>query len=105
MRRYRIGIGKDDSTPIGKFKVIDKFVNPQYTDPEGQVIDADDSNNPLGEYWIGIGDGFGIHGTIDPDSVGRAESRGCIRMHNTDVEEVFGLLRTGSVVVIRTTLN
>ncbi len=105
VRRYRIGIGKDDSTPIGKFKVIEKFVNPQYTDPAGQVIEADDSNNPLGECWIGIGDGFGIHGTIDPDSVGRAESRGCIRMHNADVEEVFGLLRTGSAVVIRTTLN
>ena len=101
VRRYSVGIGKGNSSPIGKFKVVEKVVNPQFTDPEGRVIDADDPKNPLGERWIGIGDGFGIHGTIDPDSVGRAQSRGCIRLRSADVEEVFDLLGIGSEIVIR----
>ncbi len=101
VRSYRVGIGKDNSTPTGRFKVLNKVVNPQYTDPDGKVIDADDPNNPLGEYWLDLGDGYGIHGTIEPDSIGRAVSRGCIRMRNEDVAEVFDLLVVGSEVVIQ----
>ena len=66
----------------------------------GSVIDGDDPTNPLADRWIDIGDSSGIHGTIDPQSVGRAESRGCIRMFNSDVEEVFDMLGVGSEVVI-----
>ncbi len=101
VRKYRVGIGKDGASPIGKFKVLEKFVDPQYTDPEGRVIDGGAKNNPLGNRWIGIGDGFGIHGTIKPESIGRAESRGCIRMINTEAAEVFDLLEVGSEVVIQ----
>ena len=98
---YPVGIGKDGSSPIGKFTVLNKVVNPQYTDPSGQVIDSDDPSNPLGERWIDLGDSYGIHGTIEPDSIGQAESRGCIRMRNTDVNDTFDLLGTGSEVIIR----
>jgi len=101
VRRYAVGIGKQGTSPVGKFRVLEKVVNPQYTDPEGRVIDADDPSNPLGERWIDLGDGYGIHGTIDPDSIGRAESRGCIRLRNEDVEDVYDLLGVGSEVVIR----
>ena len=45
--------------------------------------------------------GFGIHGTIDPESIGRAESAGCVRMNKDDVEELFDLVPQGSEVVIR----
>ncbi|RME39135.1 MAG: L,D-transpeptidase, partial [Planctomycetota bacterium] len=43
----------------------------------------------------------GIHGTIEPDSIGRSVSLGCIRMHNEDVEEVYKYLveRHSTVVV------
>ena len=92
VRRFSIGIGRDDKTPIGRFKVLNKLVNPTYFGPDGNVIDANDPQNPLGERWIDIGDGFGIHGTIDPRSIGRAESRGCIRLLNSDVEIVYDLL-------------
>jgi lipoprotein-anchoring transpeptidase ErfK/SrfK len=57
----------------------------------------------LGERWIGLDSGnqLGIHGTNDPASIGRAESRGCIRLSPTDVDDVYDILSIGSKVVIR----
>lgn len=101
VRRYPCCIGKGNSSPVGKFKVLKKVTNPQYTDPDGKVFRGGDRENPLGTHWIDLGDSYGIHGTIDPDSIGRAESRGCIRLLNSDVAEVYDLLNLGSEVVIR----
>jgi len=101
VKRYQIGIGKDGASPIGRFSVLNKVEKPQWTDPDGRVISADNPANPLGTHWIDVGDGYGIHGTIDPTSIGKAESRGCIRMQNSDVNEVYNFLITGSEVVIR----
>ncbi len=100
VKRYQIGIGKDHSTPTGKFLVKDKLVDPTYYGEDG-VIANDDPTNPLGERWIDIGDSYGIHGTIDPNSIGKAESKGCVRMHKEDIAEVYDLLGIGSEVVIR----
>src|SRR5262245_34106003 len=100
VKNYRVGVGKDGTTPIGTFTVKNKMVDPTYYGPEG-VIAHDDPNNPLGERWIDIGDSYGIHGTIDPDSIGKNESRGCIRMLNSDVEEVYDFLVIGSEVKIQ----
>jgi hypothetical protein len=101
VRAYPIGIGKDSATPLGKLAVLNKMVKPQYTDPHGRVIDGDDPQNPLGPRWLDLGNGYGIHGTIDPGSIGKAESRGCIRMRNEDVVEVYDMLGVGSEVTIR----
>ncbi|MEP3481143.1 MAG: L,D-transpeptidase family protein [Fuerstiella sp.] len=101
VRRYRIGTGKNQSTPVGNFTVKNKLENPQWYNPDGGVVEADDPSNPLGEYWLGLGDHIGIHGTIDPDSVGKAQSRGCVHMSDTDIAEVFNLLSVGSPVKIR----
>lgn len=104
--RYRIGIGKDSRTPIGTFKVKNKVIDPEYTglDETGTRrvrIPGGAKTNPLGSRWLDLGDGYGIHGTIDPDSIGKAESRGCVRMLNTDVEQVYDLLTVGSEVIIQ----
>ncbi|HET6424788.1 MAG TPA: L,D-transpeptidase family protein, partial [Planctomycetaceae bacterium] len=101
VKRYAVGIGKDDASPIGKHAVLNKVVNPQYTTPDGKVISGDDPANPLGERWIDLGHSYGIHGTIEPDSIGRAASRGCIRLGNEDVIEVYNFLVNGSEVTIR----
>jgi L,D-transpeptidase ErfK/SrfK len=101
VRSYSIGIGKDGATPLGKFTVLNKVTNPQYTDPQGHVIDGGDPNNPLGERWLDLGKGYGIHGTIAPTSIGKAESRGCIRLRNEDVEDVYDMLAVGSEVAVR----
>lgn len=104
--RFPCGIGQDGSTPRGTFKVTDKVENPTYFGPDG-VIDADDPSNPLGERWLAISDstgrvqGYGLHGTIDPTSIGKSESRGCIRLHDADIENLYDLLVVGSEVIIR----
>lgn len=101
VKRYSVGIGHDNSTPVGKFAVLDRITAPQYTDPEGRVIEGGHPTNPLGTHWIDLGDSYGIHGTIEPESIGKAESAGCVRMRNEDVVEVYNFLVKGSEVVIR----
>jgi LysM repeat protein len=98
---YPIGTGAHDGTPTGEFKVEEKLENPTWYNPDGGVVDADDPENPLGEFWLGLGDHIGIHGTIDPDSIGKAASRGCIHLNDGDIDEVFALLNAGSKVIIR----
>jgi lipoprotein-anchoring transpeptidase ErfK/SrfK len=101
VHRYRIGHGKDLGTVIGEFTVQNKRENPKWNRPDGGIVDADDPHNPLGEYWIGLGERVGIHGTIDPESIGRETSQGFIQLVDGDISEIFNLLGTGSKVVIR----
>ncbi|MGC1274381.1 MAG: L,D-transpeptidase family protein [Planctomycetaceae bacterium] len=107
VRRYQVGIGKDGTTPVGTFHVVTKETNPKYWGSDGNVMERDDPANPLGERWLGLDDGagnptsYGIHGTIDPASIGTAASLGCVRLKNENVAEVYDLLGVGSDVVIR----
>lgn len=101
VKRYDIGIGKDGASPVGRHSVLEKIPRPQWTDPNGRVVAGGDPTNPLGTHWVDIGDGYGIHGTINPRSIGKAESRGCIRMRNEDIKEVYDFLIRGSEVVVR----
>ncbi|HZZ43442.1 MAG TPA: L,D-transpeptidase family protein [Tepidisphaeraceae bacterium] len=107
-----VGLGRDDSTPTGTWMAGGKLKNPAYFSPRGEgVIAADDPKNPLGEYWISIQgvDGqavgkmsYGIHGTIDPDSIGKQSSMGCIRLRDADIALVYTLLVDGkSLIVVR----
>ncbi len=109
---FPVGLGKDDSTPTGVWMVAphNKIRHPTYYSPRGGgVIAADDPANPLGGYWIGLSgiDGhavgktsYGIHGTIDPNSIGKMESMGCIRLHHDDIALVFELLVEGKSTVV-----
>ncbi len=103
--RFDIGIGKDFATPEGEFVVQKKIVNPDYYGTP--YMSADDPNNPLGEYALELSEHVYIHGTNDPASIGRAESRGCIRLNNRDIADVFAILSEkterspGSTVTIR----
>ncbi len=101
VHRYPIGIGADNGTPTGEFKIEEKLENPTWYNPAGGIVDADDPENPLGEFWLGLGNHIGIHGTIDPDSIGQAVSSGCIHLDDQNIEEVFALLTVGSKVLIR----
>jgi len=98
--RFRIGVGQEQSTPVGEYVVQQKLENPIYYGPDQQIA-ADDPTNPLGERWIDLGNGFGIHGTNNPESIGKAESRGCVRLSPADVADVYDILSVGSRVVIR----
>lgn len=109
MKQFSVGLGADGSTPRGTWKVRNKLVDPTYYPPRGgSIIAADDPENPLGERWIGLegvaGEAvgqqrYGIHGTIEPDSIGRNASMGCIRLYNEDAEELYDLLIPGKSLV------
>lgn len=103
-KRYKIGIGKSDQTPIVVTQVSksrDDF--PDYTDPNtGELFPYGHKRNPIGTRWIGftMGQGYGIHGTTEPQSIGKAMSDGCIRMLNRDVEYLYDFTMVGDEVII-----
>jgi len=88
---YPVAIGKPSTpTPTGSYQVVNKVINP------GGV---------LGTRWMGLSiptekGSYGIHGTNNPASIGKAISNGCIRMYNHHVEELFSQVRIGTTVDI-----
>jgi len=102
LRSYQVGLGADDSTPEGTFILKSKVRNPPYQPqhkPRSEHRASGAPDNPLGSRWIDIGDHYGIHGTIEPDSIGRNVSEGCIRLHNKDVEELYDMVVIGATKV------
>jgi hypothetical protein len=58
--------------------------------------------NPIGPRWIGLNHkGYGIHGTNEPLSIGKAASHGCIRLRNQEIKQLFAMLSVGDTVEIR----
>ena len=58
-------------------------------------------NNPVGVLWIALNKkGIGLHGTSDPDAIGRSASHGCVRLANWDVVRLAGKVKTGVPVSI-----
>ena len=98
---YPVAVGKGSSpSPTGKFQIINRLTEPTYYHPH-KVI-GPGAENPLGTRWIGLNKkGFGIHGTNEPGSIGKAASHGCIRMAKADLEELFTAVRPGDAVSIR----
>jgi len=107
VRSYRVGLGEYNSTPIGSFKVRrnSKLINPTWVNPRTRAFfAADDPANPIGERWIGLEgieertaelSGLGIHGTIEPSTIGQDASMGCVRMQSDDVAEIYEVLAEG----------
>lgn len=54
----------------------------------------------LGTRRLDLGDGYGIHGTDEPESIGRSVSHGCVRMFNEDVEKLYPMVPVGTAVYI-----
>lgn len=58
-------------------------------------------NNPVGVLWIALNKkGIGLHGTDDPDSIGRSASHGCVRLANWDIVKLAELVKPGVAVKI-----
>lgn len=111
---FPVGLGESDGTPTGLFKVRpnSKLIDPEWTHPRtGQHFASRDPLNPIGEHWIGLVGvedanreylGYGIHGTIEPASIGNDRSLGCVRMLPDDVAIVYECLtEPDSTVLIR----
>lgn len=117
VKTYRIGLGEaGKETPLGRWRVKSngKLVRPPWPRPQelgGGLVHPDDPEYPLGSRWIGIEgidentskrEGFGIHGTKDPHTIGTNSSMGCIRLHNGDAQEVYDLMTPGmSEIVVK----
>ncbi|MEQ8175045.1 MAG: peptidoglycan-binding protein [Syntrophomonadaceae bacterium] len=88
-KTYPVAVGKPSTpTPIGNWTIIEKVVDP---------------GGPFGARWMRLSvpwGGYGIHGTNNPRSIGKAVSHGCIRMYNKDIIEIYPLTPLGTSVNI-----
>ena len=109
---YPATIGSSERpAPSGRLSVVGVANEPDYTyDPERVSYDRGDRrvvvpegpNNPVGTVWIELSrDTYGIHGTPDPEKIGKTASNGCIRLTNWDAEALAAGVRPGVTVVFR----
>lgn len=107
---YAIGIGDEGKgTPEGKFKIVEKLVNPKWIvplsirkeRPELPAIVPPGPNNPLGTHAMRLSrPSILIHGTDKPYAVGRKASHGCIRLYPEDIPELFKVVPNYTKVTI-----
>ena len=106
---YPATIGSDDRpSPVGRYKVVGVAHRPTYEyDPSRlsfghighKLMIPAGPNNPVGAVWIALSrPTFGIHGTPDPERVGKTQSHGCVRLTNWDALELAGWVKPGVVV-------
>lgn len=104
MQTFPVATGMYRSlTPEGTFQIVNKILDPWYVP---QNIPGGAPNNPLGHFWLGLnvpgtdGSIYGIHGTNNPNSIGKYVSAGCIRMYNDDVRWIYENVPLYSTVTI-----
>ncbi len=100
IKTYNVSTGLNNATPVGTFKITTKLVNPVWY-KSGAVVPPDSPENILGTRWMGFDlEGYGIHGTTSPESIGTQATAGCVRMLNNEVEELYTFLPQGTEVTI-----
>lgn len=93
-REYPVSTGDPpELTPSGNFKIVTKIKGP---------------GGAFGTRWMGLevpehedGLKYGIHGTDEPQKIGQHASKGCIRMKNKDIEELFEKVAEGMIVKVK----
>jgi lipoprotein-anchoring transpeptidase ErfK/SrfK len=98
LKIYDVAVGAPASpSPTGEFQIVQRLENPTFYKPG--VVVGPGPGNPLGPRWIGLNaKGFGIHGTNRSDSIGKHASHGCIRLRNSDIEDLFARVQVGDRV-------
>ena len=111
--RYPATVGSEhDPLPLGEWKINGVGRNPVFHYNPDLFWDADakDSkttipagpNNPVGVVWIDLSKPhYGIHGTAEPESVGKTQSHGCIRLTNWDALELSQIVGPGTPALLR----
>jgi hypothetical protein len=98
-------------TPKGKRTIQGKITHPYWNRPDWSFVEEGlpipPKNHPsrwesgvLGDYAMGIGDGYLIHGTIYKRFLGMPVTHGCVRLNDEDLEAVYNTLNIGSKVYI-----
>lgn len=94
--------------PLGEWDIVGEAYNPPYSyDPEvlgngdGETYTlAPGPNSPVGIVWIDLSkEHYGIHGTPDPETIGRAQSSGCVRLTNWDAARLAGMVSQSTKVL------
>lgn len=112
--KYAVSVGREGFIWTGTEKVTRKTEWPTWTPPEdmrareakkGKILPVSMKgglDNPLGSRAIYLGSTvYRIHGTNQPSSLGKAQSSGCIRMANEDVEHLYAQVAAGTTVIVR----
>jgi L,D-transpeptidase ErfK/SrfK len=110
VRTYPIGIGDEGAiTPLGKFRVVEKIVNPAWHVPESirrikpelPAVVPPGPDNPMGSHALRLSRRTVlIHGTDVPWGIGKRVSHGCIRLYPEDIVELFHLVPVNTRVTI-----
>jgi len=107
--RYGVGVGRDGFTWHGIHTVTNKREWPDWRPPPEMIKRQPylprhmkgGPGNPLGARAMYIGSTvYRIHGTHDPDSVGEADSSGCIRLTNPDIIDLYERVKVGAKVIV-----
>lgn len=103
IQRYEVGLGVDGCTPLGEFVVKNRIPKPA----DGSYPYGHEKHR-LGSRWLGLQNdegykGYGIHGcrAEEEKEIGTECSQGCVRMRNSDVEEIYDIVPAGTRVVIQ----
>ena len=103
---------KHDPLPLGDWGITGVAKNPPFNYNPELFWDADDSdkkaklppgpNGPVGVVWIDLTkEHYGIHGTPAPETIGRAQSHGCVRLTNWDAARLAQMVSTSTKVVFQ----
>lgn len=97
-------------TPRGEFTVTSKITNPYWVKPDWAFIEEGEpvprrpgdriEAGTLGDYALGFGDGYFIHGTLYTRLLGRNVTHGCVRVGDEDLKEVFRTVPIGAKIYI-----
>jgi len=109
-RTFPIGIGGEGfETPVGRTQIARKRPHPTWyptrsereEDAKLPAVVAPGPDNPMGEFALYLGwQGYAIHGTNRPYSIGRRDSHGCIRLYPADIETLYKLVQPGTPVTV-----
>ena len=111
--QYSATIGSaSDPLPLGSWKVLHVSPNPDWkmnpkilktvSDSKAAQIIPPGPNNPVGVVWIDLSrEHYGIHGTPNPEKIGRTESNGCVRLTNWDAARVALMVKSGTPVIFQ----
>jgi lipoprotein-anchoring transpeptidase ErfK/SrfK len=108
-KTYKVAVGQAAyPTPTGRYSIQNKAVNPTWSVPNSpwagalanETVPGGSDANPLKARWMGIVNGVGIHGTDEDGSIGTRASHGCIRMHISDVIDLYPRVPVGTPVLI-----
>jgi lipoprotein-anchoring transpeptidase ErfK/SrfK len=108
--RYTVGVGRAGKQWSGTTRIDGKHLQPAWSPPAvvkrdkpslPDVIPGGSPSNPMGAAALTLSGGeYAIHGTNKPSSIGGYVSYGCIRMHNSDILDLFDRVSFGTRVVV-----